>query len=86
MKRVYIISLVCAAAAVALMHSLVFLNNVTSNRRDKIKVGFVYVGDSCNTYTNNFITAQKEIELEFGDSVETIPKYNVSEGQEESAI
>lgn len=86
MKRVYIISLVCAVAAVVLMHSLVFLNNVTSNKRDKIKVGFVYVGDSCNTYTNNFISAQKEIELEFGDAVETIPKYNVPEGKEESYI
>lgn len=86
MKRVYILSLICAVVAIIFMHSLVMINNVSSNKRDHIKVGFVYVGDSCNTYTNNFINAQKAIEVEFGDAVETIPKYNVPEGKEESYI
>lgn len=86
MKKVYIISTICAVVAIVLMHSLVFLNNVTTHKKDHIKVGFVYVGDSCNTYTNNFIAAQKAIELEYGEAVKTIPKYNVPEGQEEQYI
>lgn len=86
MKRVYIISAICAAVAIILMHGLVVLNNITNDKKDHIKVGFVYVGDSCNTYTSNFISAQRAIELEYGEAVETIPKYNVPEGGEEPYI
>lgn len=52
----------------------------------KIRVGFIYVGDSSTTYTGNFIKAQTEIENQYGEQVETLAKYNVPEGTEEEAL
>lgn len=51
-----------------------------------IKVGFVYDGDIGTAYTGNFIEAQNAVEYTYGDSVETIAKYNVSEEQGAAAI
>ncbi len=46
---------------------------------DVTKVGFVYIGDDSEAYTANFIAAQTAIEEEFGNTVETMAKYNVAE-------
>lgn len=51
-----------------------------------IKVGFVYVGDLSDSYTNNFIKAQNAIEKEYGAKVLIYPKYNVSENGVEKAL
>lgn len=86
MKKAYIWTAVCVAVLVVVAHLSVTLAKGLSKERDSITVGFVYVGDSCNIYTSNFIRAQQAIEYEFGDRVKTVAKYNVAEGQEEKFI
>lgn len=83
-KKVYIVSFVCMIVLVTVMHAIVLLGYKENNRH--IKVGFIYVGDRCDVYTNNFIRAQQAINIEFGDQVEIVSKYNVSEGTEEKYI
>lgn len=82
MKKVYLITIACTMIMVLLAHGFVSVKSNLSKEKDHIKVGFVYVGDSCDTYTYNFIRAQKAIEAEFGQAVEVDAKYNVEEGQE----
>lgn len=80
MKKNIIITLLTVLALVSISHLIVAFSN--SDKKESIKVGIMYVGDSCNIYTNNFIRAEEEIKLKYGDSVEIIAKYNVSEGDE----
>lgn len=86
MKKVYSITLACAVFLIAVTHGLVFLMNMGVHRKDKIKIGIIYVGDGCNAYTRNFMKCQDAISLEYGDAVEIIPKFNVSEGAEEQFL
>lgn len=83
MKRVYTITIMCSLFLILLFHGSILFQAMFDNHKDNIKIGIVYVGDSCDAYTNNFIRAQKAIEVEFGNSVEIIAKYNVAEGSEE---
>ena len=64
------------------IHFIVFEKNAEKN----IKVGFLYVGDLSDAYTNNFAKAQHEIEKMYGDQVETLPKYNVTEDSVEPVL
>lgn len=86
LKKINILAVISTVIFVLLIHGTVVIKNYFSKEKNKIKVGFVYVGDSCDRYTNNFIRGQNEIEKEFGASVETIVKYNVAEGKEEKYI
>ena len=45
----------------------------------KIKVGFIYIGDTGTAYTNNFYRAQTELEDAMGDTIETVAKFNITE-------
>ena len=85
MKRIWILAILSGILAVAAVHIAVFTLE-ESGGVDKIKVGYIYVGDACNAYTKNFMHAQDAILLEYGDRVENIPKYNVSEGSEEKIL
>lgn len=85
MKRLYLITAICGVLMLALTSGVYMIWN--SGQYDRtIKVGFLYVGDSCDAYTNNFIRAQNAIEKEFGSQVIVVPKYNVSEGTEEKYL
>lgn len=75
------------SALTVLLIAIILHSFVSEKQIDKtIKVGFVYVGDSSDSYTNNFLHAQKEIENTYGKEVEIIPKYNVPEGDEEGVL
>ncbi len=76
-RKKYIVTLM-TAVAVVLLGMLVNKMFFTDNGPKKVKVGFVYDGDSATPYTNNFIRAQMELESELGDSVETLVRTNVS--------
>ncbi len=70
---------VCTAAviiAAALLIKGAFFNEPADK---EIKIGFVYVGDSSDSYTNNFIKAQNEVEKQFGEKVTIDSKFNVAE-------
>lgn len=86
MKKINCIALACAILLIAVTHSIVYLKTNNHNTKDKIKVGFIYVGDGCNAYTKNFMKSQEAIALEYGSSVETVAKYNVAEGNEEKYL
>ncbi len=51
-----------------------------------IKAGFVYIGDESMPYTMNFVSSQEAISSMFGDRVEVVAKYNVSETNCEPSI
>lgn len=85
MKKKYIITLLTAIVMILLMQ-FGYFTLVEDDSRDQVKVGFLYVGDSCNMYTQNFIHAQEQMEMAMGDRVETIAKYNVAEGMEKPYI
>lgn len=74
----YMATLLSVLAAITVIFAIHY---VTQGRHANsfIKIGFVYVGDASNAYTNNFIKAQTEIEKLYAGNVETTAKYNVSE-------
>lgn len=86
MRKKYVLTAICVLAMILATHGIAALREKISKEKDSITVGFLYVGDSCNTYTNNFLRAQKAIELEYGERVRTIAKYNVAEGDEEQYL
>ena len=86
MKKTYISIILTALVFIAAFHGVIFFINSKDNKRSHIKVGIVYVGDGCNAYTYNFMQAVEYTELEYGDRVEFIPKFNVCEGEEEKFI
>lgn len=85
MKRVYKVTIISAIAVILAAFGIHYL--FRDKNPDKIvKVGFVYVGDTSTAYTNNFVKAQESVESKYGEQVETIAKYNVSEGAVEEAL
>lgn len=84
-KLKYIITVLCALAAILISFGINHLANDGANEK-QIRVGFIYVGDSSDAYTNNFSKAQQEIEKLYGDQVYSITKYNVPEDEVESAL
>lgn len=84
-KQKYIITVLCALAAILISFGINHLANDGANEK-QIRVGFIYVGDSSDAYTNNFSKAQQEIEKLYGDQVYSITKYNVPEDEVESAL
>ena len=84
-KRKHIITIICAIVLIFIAYSFRLLNTDTSNGR-VYKVGYVYVGDASNPYTANFLKAQEAIEETYGDKIESIALYNISEGNEEEAL
>ena len=84
-KRRYLSTLfsVLAVLAAAMVINL-FMESKQINRT--IKVGFIYVGDSSDAYTNNFLKAQMAVENEYGAQTELIAKYNVSEDGVEEVL
>lgn len=85
MKQVYRITIISAIAVILTAFGIHYF--FRDKDPDKIvKVGFVYVGDTSTAYTNNFVKAQELIESKYGEQVETIAKFNVSEGAVEEAL
>lgn len=57
------------------------IHNLTKTEEKHIKVGFIFVGDEITPYTNNFIKARNHIKEVYGDRIECVTTYNVTEGQ-----
>ena len=54
---------------------------MTRSEDRSLKVGFIFVGDEITPYTENFIKAQNHVVSVFGDKIECVTKYNVTEDQ-----
>ena len=85
MKRVRIITLITALITLA---AVMGLSNVRIHKDgfDRLRIGYVYVGDESSAYTYNFLRAQEAVEHKFGDRIVSSVKYNVSEQQDEIAF
>ncbi len=46
---------------------------------DVLKIGYIYIGDDSEAYTENFIYAQQAVETAYAGQVETMAKYRVAE-------
>ena len=85
MKKRYIITVITSILMVVLIAGI---QKIILEKKESrfVRVGALYVGDSSNTYTGNFIKAQKAIEKKFGNQVEFIPMFNVLEGNCENSL
>lgn len=85
MKKKYIITVITSILMVVLIAGI--QKTILEKKESRfVRVGALYVGDSSNTYTGNFIKAQKAIEKKFGNQVEFIPMFNVLEGNCENSL
>ena len=84
-KRIYGITFLTLTAIIVIAFGIHLLKE--DNIQDKtIKVAFVYVGDSSDSYTNNFMKAQTAIENQYGEQVQIVPKFNVAEDGVEEVL
>ncbi|MCI6825795.1 MAG: hypothetical protein MR937_00560, partial [Spirochaetia bacterium] len=78
MKKKYIL---CAITSVAMCLLSFGIHILTRSEDRNLKVGFIFVGDEITPYTENFIKAQNHVVSVFGDKIECVTKYNVTEDQ-----
>ena len=78
MKKKYIL---CAITSVAMCLLSFGIHILTRSEDRSLKVGFIFVGDEITPYTENFIKAQNHVVSVFGDKIECVTKYNVTEDQ-----
>lgn len=84
MKRIYLAMVIASLLVIGCAFGI---NAVMSSNDDKlVRVGVVYVGDRGTAYTDNIVRGMDVLEDTYGDRVEIISKYNVAEGNEDSAI
>ena len=57
------------------------IHALTRTEEKHIKVGFLFVGDEITPYTENFIKARNHVMEVYGDQIECVTKYNVTEDQ-----
>ena len=83
MKRVYSFCIVTSVIFLLLsfgIHSMI----ITEEKH--LKVGFIFVGDEMTPYTSNFIDARNHVMEVFGDQIECVTMYNVTEDQIEGPL
>ena len=85
MKYIYRRTAIIAVLAIVIVHGAMYLIRLDESNK-QLTIGFLYVGDNCTAYTRNFIKAENEIKLVYGDKVKCIQKYNVSESMGEEYI
>ena len=78
MKRVYAL---CIATSLALILLSLGVHELTQRPEKHLKVGFILVGDEMTPYTDNFIQARDHAMEIYGDRIEYVTMYNVSEDQ-----
>lgn len=83
MKKKYIL---CAITSVAMCLLSFGIHILTRSEDRSLKVGFIFVGDEITPYTENFIKAQNHVVSVFGDKIECVTKYNVTEDQIERPL
>ena len=85
MRRVYGITTITAIVMIAIAFFIhCFTDGKEMDRR--LRVGFVYVGDSSDAYTANFLKAQADIEKQYSGQVDIFARYNVPEDDVEYAL
>lgn len=83
MKRVYFLCVITSLMMILLSFGI---HSVTRTEEKHIKVGFIFVGDEITPYTENFIKARNHVMEVYGDQIECVTKYNVTEDQIEGPL
>ena len=83
MKKVYSLCLITCLIMTLLSFGI---RNLTKTEEKHIKVGFIFVGDEITPYTNNLIKARDHVIEVYGEQVECVTKYNVTEDHIEGPL
>ena len=83
MKKVYSL---CIITSLLMVLAAFVLNDFMKIEEKHLKVGFIFVGDEITPYTESFIKARNHVEEVFGDKIECVTKYNVTEEQIEGPL
>lgn len=83
MKRVYSLCIITSIIMCLLSFGI---HSLTKSEEKHIKVGFIFVGDEITPYTKNFIKARDYVIEVYGEQVECVTKYNVTEDQIEEPL
>ena len=83
MKKRYAL---CLITCIVMTLCMFGIHRFTKTKEKHIKVGFIFVGDEITPYTNNFIKARNHIKEMYGDGIECVTIYNVTEGQLEKPL
>ena len=83
MKRVYAL---CMATSLVLILLSFGFHEMTKKPEKHLKVGFILVGDEMTPYTDNFIQARDHVMEVYGDQIECVTMYNVTEDQVEGPL
>ena len=78
MKKAYAF---CLATCLAVLLCAFSLHLTMKKELRHLKVGFIFVGDEATPYTDNFIKARDHVQEVYGDQIECLTAYNVSEGE-----
>lgn len=73
------INLLCFLTCFALFLCAFGIRSVTKSEDRRLKVGFIFVGDEITPYTYNFIKARDHVIETYGEKIDCITLYNVTE-------
>lgn len=76
MKKIYSLCLITCIVLGLLSYGV---HQMTKPETRNIKVGFIFVGDEITPYTYNFIKARDHVIEVYGDQIECVSIYNVTE-------
>ncbi len=71
----------CLLTALALLLIAFGIHAMLHTGDKHIKIGFIFVGDEITPYTDNFVGAIDHVSEVYGDKIECIIKYNVTEDE-----
>lgn len=83
MKRTYTL---CIITCLIMCILAAGVHCVTRTEEKHLKVGFIFVGDEITPYTENFIKARNHVMEVYGDQIECVTKYNVTEDRIEEPL
>ena len=83
MKRTYTL---CIITSLIMCILAVGVHRVTRTEEKHLKVGFIFVGDEITPYTENFIKARNHVMEVYGDQIECVTKYNITEDRIEEPL
>ncbi len=71
----------CIITSVIMCIAALMYANSMKSKKESLKIGFIFSEDETTPYTENFIDAMDSLVQEYGDSIECVTRYNVSDDQ-----
>ncbi len=79
-------NILCIITSIVMCVAASVYHNATKTEGNSLKIGFIFPGDEVTPYTENFIDAMDNLIKEYGDDIECVTKYNVSDNQVEEFL